>query len=109
MNNADVAELLKGIDLFSKLTEAQLEQLISLVEPKDFCRDETIILEKDESVQALYLIASGEVKVYMTDSDGKETILSLLGRGDFGEMSLIDGEPRSASVKADSCLFISDP
>ena len=101
MNNADVAELLKGIDLFSKLTEAQLEQLISLVEPKDFCRDETIILEKDESVQALYLIASGEVKVYMTDSDGKETILSLLGRGDFfGEMSLIDGEPRSASVKA---------
>ena len=46
MNNADVAELLKGIDLFSKLTEAQLEQLISLVEPKDFCRDETIILEK---------------------------------------------------------------
>ena len=37
----------------------------------------------------------------MTDSDGKETILSLLGRGDFfGEMSLIDGEPRSASVKA---------
>lgn len=101
MNKADVSELLKGIDLFSKLTEAQLEQLISLVEPKSFCRDETIILEKDESVQALYLIASGEVKVYMTDSDGKETILSLLGRGDFfGEMSLIDGEPRSASVKA---------
>lgn len=101
MNNADIAELLKGIELFSNLTESQLEQLISLVEPKSFCREETIILEKDESVQALYLIASGEVKVYMTDSDGKETILSLLGRGDFfGEMSLIDGEPRSASVKA---------
>ena len=47
------------------------------------------------------MIADGEVKVYVTGTDGKETILTLLSRGDsFGEMSLIDGEPRSASVKA---------
>lgn len=101
MVDKNVVELLKGVDLFSGLTEQQLEQLASLVIVSDFSRDETVILEKDESVQALFLIASGEVKVYMTGIDGKETILALLERGDFfGEMSLIDGEPRSASVKA---------
>lgn len=97
----DVIELLKGVDLFSALGTDQLEQLAALVIRKSFARDETIILEDDDSVQALFLIASGEVKVYVSGSDGRETILSLLSKGDFfGEMSLIDGEPRSASVKA---------
>jgi len=97
----DVIELLKGVDLFSALGSGQLEQLAALVIRKTFVRDETIILEDDDSVQALFLIASGEVKVYVSGSDGRETILSLLSKGDFfGEMSLIDGEPRSASVKA---------
>ncbi|MFA6341546.1 MAG: Crp/Fnr family transcriptional regulator [Fibrobacteraceae bacterium] len=96
-----IVELLKGVDLFSELKEEQLEQLATLVIANDFARDETIILEKDESTQALFLIASGEVKVFMTGVDGRETILALLERGDFfGEMSLIDGEPRSATVKA---------
>lgn len=97
----DVIELLKGVDLFSALETGQLEQLAALVIRKNYVRDETIILEDDDSVQALFLIASGEVKVYVSGSDGRETILSLLSKGDFfGEMSLIDGEPRSASVKA---------
>lgn len=97
----DVIELLKGVDLFSALSNEQLQQLAALVIRKRFVRDETIILEDDDSVQALFLIASGEVKVYLSGADGRETILSLLNKGDFfGEMSLIDGEPRSASVKA---------
>ncbi len=101
MADENIAQLLKGVDLFSELTEEQLSQLASLVIVNEFGRDETIILERDESSSALFLIADGEVKVYVTGSDGKETILSLLSRGDsFGEMSLIDGEPRSASVKA---------
>lgn len=97
----DVIELLKGVDLFSALSNEQLQQLAALVIRKRFVRDETIILEDDDSVQALFLIASGEVKVYLSGADGRETILSLLNKGDFfGEMSLIDGEPRSASVKS---------
>ena len=101
MAEKNIAELLKGVDLFSELTENQLTQLASLAIVKEFGRDETIILENDESASGLFLIADGEVKVYLTGTDGKETILSLLSRGDsFGEMSLIDGEPRSASVKA---------
>ena len=96
----DVCGLLKGVDLFSELTEEQLGLLANLVVVQDFNRDETVVLEGDCSMKALYLIASGTVQVYMTGVDGRETILSFLDRGDFfGEMSLIDGEPRSASVR----------
>jgi len=95
-----VLDLLKGVELFSELSDEQLKLLANLVEVQNFNRDETVVLEGDDSVQALYLIASGSVQVYMTGVDGRETILSFLERGDFfGEMSLIDGEPRSASVR----------
>ena len=100
MDNNDICGLLKGVDLFSELTEEQLGLLANLVVVQDFNRDETVVLEGDCSMKALYLIASGTVQVYMTGVDGRETILSFLERGDFfGEMSLIDGEPRSASVR----------
>ena len=98
--DSDVCGLLKGVDLFSELTEEQLGLLANLVVVQDFHRDETVVLEGDCTLKALYLIASGTVQVYMTGVDGRETILSFLERGDFfGEMSLIDGEPRSASVR----------
>ena len=98
--DANIVGLLKGVELFSELNEEQLGMLADLVVAQNFNRDETVVLEGDDSVQALYLIASGSVQVYMTGVDGRETILSFLERGDFfGEMSLIDGEPRSASVR----------
>ena len=99
--DSNVCGLLKGVDLFSELTEEQLGLLANLVVVQDFNRDETVVLEGDCSMKALYLISSGTVQVYMTGVDGRETILSFLERGDFfGEMSLIDGEPRSASVRS---------
>ena len=98
--DASTVDLLKGVELFSELNEEQLGMIANLVIVKNYNRDETVVLEGDDSVQALYLIASGSVQVYMTGIDGRETILSFLERGDFfGEMSLIDGEPRSASVR----------
>ena len=96
MVDATILGLLKGVELFSELSEEQIGMLANLVVSQKFNRDETVVLEGDDSVQALYLIASGSVQVYMTGVDGRETILSFLERGDFfGEMSLIDGEPRS--------------
>ena len=98
--DTSAVDLLKGVELFSELNEEQLGMIANLVIVKNYNRDETVVLEGDDSVQALYLIASGSVQVYMTGIDGRETILSFLERGDFfGEMSLIDGEPRSASVR----------
>ncbi|WP_173474516.1 Crp/Fnr family transcriptional regulator [Fibrobacter succinogenes] len=102
-------DLLKGVELFSELNEEQLGMIANLVIVKNYNRDETVVLEGDDSVQALYLIATGSVQVYMTGIDGRETILSFLERGDFfGEMSLIDGEPRSASVRTvtDATLLV---
>ena len=98
--DTSTVDLLKGVELFSELNEEQLGMIANLVIVKNYNRDETVVLEGDDSVQALYLIATGSVQVYMTGIDGRETILSFLERGDFfGEMSLIDGEPRSASVR----------
>ena len=107
--DASTVDLLKGVELFSELNEEQLGMIANLVIVKNFNRDETVVLEGDDSVQALYLIATGSVQVYMTGIDGRETILSFLERGDFfGEMSLIDGEPRSASVRTvtDATLLV---
>jgi CRP/FNR family transcriptional regulator/CRP/FNR family cyclic AMP-dependent transcriptional regulator len=107
--DASTVDLLKGVELFSELNEEQLGMIANLVIVKNYNRDETVVLEGDDSVQALYLIATGSVQVYMTGIDGRETILSFLERGDFfGEMSLIDGEPRSASVRTvtDATLLV---
>ena len=107
--DTSAVDLLKGVELFSELNEEQLGMIANLVIVKNFNRDETVVLEGDDSVQALYLSATGSVQVYMTGIDGRETILSFLERGDFfGEMSLIDGEPRSASVRTvtDATLLV---
>ncbi len=107
--DTSAVDLLKGVELFSELNEEQLGMIANLVIVKNYNRDETVVLEGDDSVQALYLIATGSVQVYMTGIDGRETILSFLERGDFfGEMSLIDGEPRSASVRTvtDATLLV---
>ncbi|MGL1902732.1 MAG: Crp/Fnr family transcriptional regulator [Fibrobacterales bacterium] len=97
----DKLELLKGVDLFSSLDNAQLALISELVLSRSYKKDENIILEDDSEDQALFIIVDGDVKVYISGLDGRETILAMLGTGDFfGEMSLIDGEPRSASVKS---------
>jgi CRP/FNR family transcriptional regulator, cyclic AMP receptor protein len=98
---SDILGLLQGVDLFSSLSNEQLQIICDVVQPKTYQKDEIIIHEDESSFHAFFLIASGDVKVFLTGGEGKETILALLTKGDFfGEMSLIDGEPRSASVKA---------
>ena len=94
-------ELLKGVDLFSALDDAQLDTLASMIIEKGYKKGEIILMEDDDSSQSLFIIAKGEVKVVLTAGDGREAILASLKEGDFcGEMSLLDGEPRSATVRA---------
>ena len=64
---------------------------------------------EDDPGDALYVVSGGQVKVVLIGEDGREVILSVLNDGDFfGEMSLIDDEPRSAHVIAmrDSRLLV---
>jgi CRP/FNR family transcriptional regulator/CRP/FNR family cyclic AMP-dependent transcriptional regulator len=94
-------ELLKRVDLFSVLSDSQLEVLSRMAFAKKYTKDEIILLEDDSSNQSFFIISRGKVKVFLTGVDGREAILAILNEGEFfGEMSLIDGEPRSASVKA---------
>ncbi len=58
-----------------------------------------ILFHAGEAGDSLYVLLAGKVKISLLSVEGKEAILSLLGAGDvFGEMSLLDGLPRSATV-----------
>jgi CRP/FNR family cyclic AMP-dependent transcriptional regulator len=90
--------VLKAVPLFVSFPEDQLRALTTLVSRRSAPRGTTIMAGGD-ATDSLYIVLSGRLKVMMSDSDGKEVILSILGPGEFfGEMGLIDDEPRSASV-----------
>ena len=94
-------KLLKEVDLFSSLSEEHLMLFAQMANYKSYAKDEIIIKENDTENQSFFLIVKGQVKVFISGIDGKEVILATLNEGEFfGEMSLIDGEPRSASVIA---------
>ena len=89
---------LKRVPLFSGLTDSQIERLAAGSVRRNFPKGRTIVAEGEPS-QSLYVLLSGRAKVQRSDTEGKEVILAVLGPGEcFGEMSLIDDAPRSASV-----------
>lgn len=98
---------LRRVPLFSSLNEMQLDQLAAGSVRKSYPRGRTIVAEGEPS-QSLYILLSGRAKVQRSDSEGKEVILAVIGpREFFGEMSLIDDSPRSASViTIESCDFM---
>jgi CRP-like cAMP-binding protein len=90
--------LLAGIELFSELNEADLQEIAALAQTRSAPTDTTIFHEGDPA-DSIFLVVGGRVKVVTTSSDGKEFILSVLGSGQvFGEMGLLEAAPRSASV-----------
>ncbi len=104
----DTKELLRLVPIFSDLDEDTLSKLSNIGSQKSYPK-ESLILTENDSGTALYIIIEGKVKISRRSSDGKEVILSILGDSDFfGEMSVIDGQARSANVSAmeDSVLLI---
>jgi len=90
--------ILKSVPLFASFPEDQLRMLVSVVMRRSAPRGATIMAAGDQ-IDSLYIVISGRLKVMMSDTEGKEVILSLIGPGEFfGEMGLIDDSPRSASV-----------
>lgn len=90
--------VLKAVPLFTSFPDEQLRMLAAVVTRRSAPRATTIMAGGD-STDSLYIVLAGRLKVMMSDSEGKEVILCLLGPGEyFGEMGLIDDEPRSASV-----------
>jgi CRP/FNR family cyclic AMP-dependent transcriptional regulator len=90
--------VLRAVPLFSSVPDEQLRTLATVVTRKSLARGATVMVAGDQT-DSLYIILSGRLKVMMSDAEGKEVILSILGPGEFfGEMGLIDDSPRSASV-----------
>ena len=93
-------EFLKQLPLFANVNEAELSLLANDFATRRFQQSEAIFFQGDPS-QALYLIETGRVRIYVQDEDGQETSVIYFGAGDiFGELAAIDGLPRSASAIA---------
>ncbi len=89
---------LRAVPLFSELGADELEQIEQLVAKVEIPK-KNLVVQEGEAGEALYIIIEGSVKISQFSSDGREIVLSLLGPGAFfGEMSLLDQGPRSATV-----------
>lgn len=103
-----VEATLQKVPLFSQLGPADLQRVLEVARERAYPKNSVILFEDDPG-DALYIVKQGQVKVVLIGEDGREVILSVLGEGDFfGEMALIDDEPRSAHVIAmdDSTLLV---
>jgi CRP/FNR family transcriptional regulator, cyclic AMP receptor protein len=94
-------ELIRRVPLFSMLTASQAEGVADAVVKRRFKRGE-LIVEQGKKTNALFIILTGRARVVTSDNRGREVILATLAPGDhLGEMSLIDNEPHSATVRAE--------
>jgi CRP/FNR family cyclic AMP-dependent transcriptional regulator len=101
-------EFLRNIQLFSSLSDEELDQVCSKVIVEEFIKNEIILYEEDTN-DFMYIILLGKVKVVQTTEDGKEIILAIHRPDEiFGEISLIDGKTSPATVLAteDSLIAI---
>lgn len=95
-----ISAFLATVPLFRSLDATERERFGELVREKSYPKGSVILFEDDPG-DALFVVRSGRVKVVLLADDGREVILGLLGVGEhFGELSLIDDQPRSAHVIA---------
>lgn len=101
---------LTSIPFFAALPPEQLARLFPAIQHRHYPRN-SYMLRAQASPDGLYVLLAGRAKVLVEDGDGREVILSLIDAGDFfGEMGLIDGRPRSATVQAmDACEVLYVP
>lgn len=98
----DKMAVLSGSPLFDMLSNQELEYVAELARPRKFAEGQ-IVFEEGELGDSLYVIVGGEIEVLRRDADGQQKVLTTLGAPQFfGEMSLIDKEYRSATVRARS-------
>lgn len=101
-------DFLQQVPLFYKLNEKQLSHIAEICTKKPF-KAGTVLFREKEPGSAFYIVHSGSVKLFMSSQAGEEKILSVFKAGDsFGELSLIDGKPRSASAQTleDSTMIV---
>ena len=100
MGSPSPVELLRSVPLFADLEEDELERFSLVAVPRSFPAATRVFHEGDHS-DACYIVRSGSFRVTREHSDGRAITLATLGPGDiFGELAMLDGEVRSASVES---------
>jgi CRP/FNR family transcriptional regulator, cyclic AMP receptor protein len=104
---SDNVNLLERVPLFAELSADELARIAAVAVPRSFPRGVRVFHEGDNS-DACYIVRSGDLRVTREHSDGRAIALATLSEGDiFGELAMLDGGARSASVEtlADSELL----
>jgi CRP/FNR family transcriptional regulator, cyclic AMP receptor protein len=106
----DNVELLQRVPLFSELSEEELNGIADVAIPRSYPKGVRVFHEGDHS-DACYIVRTGDLRVTREHPDGRAIALATLGPGDiFGELAMLDGEARSASVEALSeCALLALP
>src|SRR5215216_4449547 len=92
-------ELLRGVAAFARLSDDQLAVLATSIGTQSFARGE-MIFHQGSIGSVLYIIVSGQVRIFRISEAGQELAVTMLRNGDFlGELALLDGLPRSASAQ----------
>jgi CRP/FNR family transcriptional regulator len=99
MGDEATLELLGRVPLFAELSRDELERIAQVAIPRSFPKGVRVFHEGDHS-DACYIVRSGDLRVTREHPDGRAIALATLGSGDiFGELAMLDGEARSASVE----------
>jgi CRP/FNR family cyclic AMP-dependent transcriptional regulator len=97
---SEARELLGGVPALAALSRDDLLDLAASARRRSYAKGQ-VIFHRDDPGDSLHIIVKGEVRVILLSPQGEEMILALLGPGDFfGELSLLDGIPRSATTIA---------
>jgi CRP/FNR family transcriptional regulator, cyclic AMP receptor protein len=92
--------LLQRVPLFNELSREDLEEISRVAVPRSYPKGVRVFHEGDRS-DACYIVRNGDLRVTREHPDGRAIALATLGPGDiFGELAMLDGEARSASVEA---------
>ncbi len=98
--SVDVLALLLGSELFGRLDPAIVERIADHTSIVRCARNQRIFAEGDDAAE-LYVVSSGRIAIATRSPDGRESVMALMEPGDlFGDMSLFDGQGRSAEARA---------
>ncbi len=98
----DIVRSLSKIEIFHPLSQEELASVASNLREQIFARDEVLVRQGEEG-DTFYIIRDGKVAVSVNDAEGRSTVVAHLGKGAFfGEMSLLTGEKRTATITAET-------
>ncbi len=99
MENKKITSFLKKIEIFNNLNDSDVQQIIKIIERKEFEKEETLF-EQNLKRTNIYIIYSGEVELYKKSAFGEEIKITQFQKYDFiGEGALVDDSPHSTSAR----------